>query len=163
MKEVFKSRDISRSIRTLHRFLGLFAAPAIIFFAVSGALQTLSLHDATKDGAYRPPAWLLSMAQLHKKQTLKIVPKKASSSSSKDGSQTPAHGTKSTSSSSPSEAKTDKTSTFAMKAFFVLVSVTLVFSTISGLQIAWAFSKQRMLFLGILAAGIIIPVALLFI
>jgi hypothetical protein len=53
--------------RKVHLYFGLFISPALLFFAFTGAYQTLGLHEAASN--YKPPAFLASLAQLHKKQT----------------------------------------------------------------------------------------------
>lgn len=59
-----------RRLRQIHNWLGAFFAPAILFFALSGALQTFNLHENKGGGPYKPPAWIVVMAKLHKDQTL---------------------------------------------------------------------------------------------
>ncbi len=54
--------------RQIHTYFGLFIAPALLFFAFTGAVQTLSLHEAA-GSAYKPPAILAVWGQIHKKQT----------------------------------------------------------------------------------------------
>ena len=66
------SHHFLRSIRTIHLYLGVFTAPMLLFFAITGGLQSFSLHETTRGSSYTPPAWLASMAQLHKKQTIVI-------------------------------------------------------------------------------------------
>src|ERR1019366_2264053 len=56
--------------RIVHLYLGVSTAPAILFFALTGALQTFSLHDAAKDGSYSPANRIAIASQLHKKQTI---------------------------------------------------------------------------------------------
>src|SRR5713226_9386506 len=62
--------------RLLHLYQGVFAAPAIIFFSITGALQTFSFHETTRGSSYQPPKIFMQLAQLHKKQTLVIPDKK---------------------------------------------------------------------------------------
>lgn len=50
-------------IRNLHFYLGIFFAPAIIFFAFSGLLQTFSLHEG--EGHQK---WIEEMGEVHKNQ-----------------------------------------------------------------------------------------------
>src|SRR6202000_369494 len=63
-----------KSIRLLHRYMGLFFSPAILFFAFSGALQTFNLHKPNKTTGYVPATWILELAQLHKDQSI-VAPK----------------------------------------------------------------------------------------
>lgn len=48
-----------KNLRILHRYLGLFFSPAILFFAFSGGLQVFNLHKQDKSIGYIPPAWIL--------------------------------------------------------------------------------------------------------
>ena len=54
----------------MHLYLGVFIAPMLLFFAITGGLQTFGLHEGGRGSSYKPPAWLATMAQLHKKQTV---------------------------------------------------------------------------------------------
>jgi uncharacterized iron-regulated membrane protein len=60
---------VLKVIRFIHLYVGVFIAPAIVFFAFTGALQTLSLHVSVKGGSYKPANWIVVLAQLHKRQT----------------------------------------------------------------------------------------------
>jgi hypothetical protein len=53
-----------------HRYLSCFIAPAMIFFAVSGAWQAFRLHEDRKDGSYQAPAALSVLSQAHKAEQL---------------------------------------------------------------------------------------------
>lgn len=54
--------------RQVHLYFGLLISPALLFFAFTGAVQTLSLHEAA-GSSYKPPAVLAVWGQIHKKQT----------------------------------------------------------------------------------------------
>lgn len=55
--------------------LGLFFAPTILFYSITGALQTLELHES-HDG-YKPTELIMRFAQVHKHQTFDMpAPKK---------------------------------------------------------------------------------------
>src|SRR3954453_13454531 len=71
-----RSSSFIQQARQLHLYMGTFFAPAILFFAITGALQTFSFHERTRGSSYDPPVLLMKLAQLHKKQTLAIAPKK---------------------------------------------------------------------------------------
>jgi hypothetical protein len=58
------------SLRQIHLYLGCFFAPLLAFFAFTGILQTLTLHEAHKGETYQPPAWIKSLALVHKDQHL---------------------------------------------------------------------------------------------
>ena len=57
-----------KRIRQIHFYLGVFFAPLIILFALSGALQTFRLQESPKGSAYTPPAWIVKLADIHKDQ-----------------------------------------------------------------------------------------------
>jgi hypothetical protein len=67
------SHTLLKYLRLIHLYTGVFIAPALLFFAFTGALQTFSLHETTRGSSYKPPAWAVMLAQIHKKQT-PIVP-----------------------------------------------------------------------------------------
>lgn len=55
-------------VRKLHTYVGMFIAPSVIFFALSGALQLFHLHEAR--GSYHPPPLIEMLGSLHKDQVL---------------------------------------------------------------------------------------------
>ena len=55
-------------IRQIHFYLGVFFAPLIILFALSGALQTFRLQESPKGSTSIPPAWIVKLADIHKDQ-----------------------------------------------------------------------------------------------
>jgi hypothetical protein len=57
-----------KKIRQVHFYLGVFFAPLLILFALSGALQTFRLQESPKGSADTPPAWIVKLADLHKDQ-----------------------------------------------------------------------------------------------
>src|SRR5271170_5358963 len=71
-----RSHAILRVLRKLHLYIGVFTTPALLFFAITGAMQTFSLHETTQGSSYKPPAWIATLAQLHKKQTTVVPPRR---------------------------------------------------------------------------------------
>ena len=59
-----------KTLLRFHRWLSLFIAPAMIFFAVSGALQSYRLQEDRKDGSYKASAPLKVMGEVHKADRL---------------------------------------------------------------------------------------------
>jgi len=55
-------------MRNIHLYLGVFFAPLLMFFLISGSWQTFNLHEANKSGSYVPPAIIKSLSQVHKDQ-----------------------------------------------------------------------------------------------
>jgi hypothetical protein len=44
-----------KSIRIMHRYLGMFFAPTILFFAITNGLQMFGLHGTARGSSYVPP------------------------------------------------------------------------------------------------------------
>lgn len=59
-----------KSLRRIHLYLGCVFAPALIFFAVSGAWQLFSFHVGTKDRSYQPPEAIAAISRVHQYQHL---------------------------------------------------------------------------------------------
>jgi len=134
--------------RTVHLYLGVFTAPMLLFFAITGGLQSFSLHETTRGSSYAPPAWLASAAQFHKKQTT-LMP-------SRPG--IPALASE----REPARAAVQaKRNLLPMKAFFALVGLSLFISVVSGVYMAWRYSRKPRLFGTILLAGIAAPLLLM--
>jgi hypothetical protein len=60
---------LKRLMRT-HRYLSCFVAPAMLFFAISGAWQSFRLHEDRKDGSYTAPAALSTLSEMHKAERI---------------------------------------------------------------------------------------------
>ncbi len=57
-----------KAMRNVHLYLGVFFAPLLFFFLITGVLQTFNLHEENKEGSYKPPEIIESLAQVHKHQ-----------------------------------------------------------------------------------------------
>ena len=156
-----RSHTFLRYTRLTHLYLGVFITPALIFFAFTGALQTFSLHEITRGSSYKPPAWIVTLGQLHKKQTTVVPVRKLpppekpaiSADKSQSGSPAPAEPT----------STVPKPHTLPLKIFFLIVSIGLFTSTITGLYMSYKYLRNRFLVTAVLIAGTIIPVILPFV
>lgn len=135
--------------RALHLYLGVFTAPALLFFAFTGALQSLDLHEAACGSNYKPPAWLASMANMHKKQSFEVPAKRPPPKASSAPARTDAKP------SAPNRKP------WPMKAFFVLVALSLLLSTVTGVYMGWRYTRHRRRYGAVLAAGIAVPALLM--
>jgi len=54
------------TIRRWHSYIGLFIAPSVLFFSLTGAVQLFSLHEA--HGNYQPFAIVEKLSSVHKDQ-----------------------------------------------------------------------------------------------
>jgi len=159
------SHKFLKSIRQLHLYLGVFIAPSLLFFAFTGALQTFSLHETTRGSSYKPPAWAVTLAQIHKKQTpvvpvRKLTPPDKSPADKAAPMPSPAPP-QPNSSPKATDAPTSRShNPLPLKIFFLLVAIGLFISTLTGLTMAYRFIHNRLLITAILLAGILIPVLL---
>jgi hypothetical protein len=143
-------------IRQLHLYLGAFTAPALLFFAFTGGLQTFGLHEAHRGSDYRPPAWLATMAQLHKKQTM-VVPahKRHPPPSAKEQAAPPRADAPAAAGPAPRAPNA-----WPLKIFVALVALGLFLSTLSGIYMAYRYTRNKRLVSLALAAGVVVPVLL---
>jgi outer membrane biosynthesis protein TonB len=157
----------------------------LLFFAFTGALQTFGLHETTRGSSYKPPAWAVTLGQIHKKQTTvvpvrklppperspdnspaKLQDKPSNKSADKQPDKTQSAPTTAPQpAQSPSPQSSDAPApkphnTLPLKIFFLLVSIGLFISTISGIYMSYKYIRNRGLITAILIAGVVIPVLL---
>jgi len=160
-----QSNAFLRLARLLHLYLGAFTAPALLFFAFTGALQSFSLHETTQ-GSYKPPAWIATLAQLHKKQTTEVPvrrPRPDSAPSGARGNGDHDHhdaGQAQQANAANTPAPKPK-SHLPMKIFFLVVSVGLFFSTLTGIYMSYRYNNNWVVITGLLVAGVVLPLLLL--
>lgn len=172
---MFSSHRFLKIARSIHLYLGVFTAPMLLFFAITGGLQTFSLHETTRGSSYVPPAWLASMGQLHKKQTMVMPvrrPRPADAVAPAAGSSNaPAATTSATATATDARAasgqparsagESSKKNLLPMKIFFALVALSLLVSTLTGIYMSYRFSRKPRLISTILIAGVAVPLLLL--
>src|SRR5437868_15397781 len=164
-----RSHRLLRYLRLLHLYTGVFIAPAVLFFAFTGALQTFSLHETTRGSSYKPPAWAVLLAQIHKKQT-PVVPVRKAPPQEKQADKAAPEKTQPSSSTakaapveppkSTGEAAPKSHNALPLKCFFLLVSIGLFASTLSGLVLSYKYVRNRRLITVMVIGGIIVPVLL---
>lgn len=169
------SHRFLRTARTIHLYLGVFTAPMLLFFAITGGLQTFGLHESSRGSDYKPPAWLATVAQLHKKQTI-VMPVRRAKPRAVPAENAPPRADRmpasaldrpSTDAASKPQPLSEKAgpekNLWPMKIFFAIVALGLLVSVLTGLYMAWRFSRRPRLFGGVLASGVIVPLLLLLI
>jgi len=139
------------TVRQLHTYIGAFIAPSVLFFALSGSLQLFSLHEA--HGAYKPPALIEQLGSIHKDQVLKPPPGPGDAEDDHDHHHHdgPPHD-------GPDAPPAWNVT--ALKWLFLTVAVGLMGSTLAGLWLAFTFSRRKRLVLGLLTAGVVLPLLL---
>lgn len=153
-----------RTTRTVHLYLGVFTAPMLVFFAITGGLQSFGLHESARGSSYAPPAWLATAAQFHKKQTTQRPVRRQQPSGTMAAGLHPdlAGGTRASErNAAPAAVTPPKKNLVPMKAFFALVASSLFLSVLSGLYMAWRHSSKPGLFGAVLFAGVAVPLLLM--
>ncbi len=152
-----------RRIRQFHLYLGVFFAPLIVFFALSGALQTFRLQEEKGWGG-TPPDWIVWMAAVHKDSSLpRPKPPEAASLASTNADH-PAEANADSPVAKPAAAsakKPPRKSRLPMQIFAAALSVGLIFSALLGMAIAINARPTRRLSILMAIAGTILPIVLL--
>ncbi|GGA48669.1 hypothetical protein [Sphingomonas psychrolutea] len=142
-----------RLLRRYHHYLGLFFAPMILLFAISGALQTFRLQEAKGYGG-PPPNWIVWLASVHKDQGPPREPRaekpKPAGEAAKPRVEAPRTGPK-------------RPSPLPLKIFVVLLAIALAISTIMGIVIALANRAMRRVSIVLLMLGTVVPIVLLWV
>lgn len=147
-----------KAVRLAHLYVGVFVAPAILFFAFTGAIQTFSLHESSRGSSYQPPRWLVVLGQIHKKQTPVLAARRPDPVSTppaipREG-RPPAEAAKPPVQSAPQTAKHNP---LPLKIFFLLVSVSLFISTLTGVYMSYKYARNKALITALILLGIVIP------
>jgi hypothetical protein len=134
------------SIRRWHSYIGMFIAPSVLFFSLTGAVQLFSLHEA--HGKYQPPALVEKLSSVHKDQVFAF------------GNH---HAPQDSGARQPAAEDDDKIELPALmlKWFFLLVALCLALSTSLGLWMGLTQTPRKGIGWLLVAAGSLIPVALL--
>ncbi|HTV85908.1 MAG TPA: PepSY domain-containing protein [Dyella sp.] len=164
------SHQVLKFVRQAHLYVGVFIAPALLFFAFTGGLQVFSLHETTRGSDYKPPAWLVTLAQVHKKQTT-VVPVHKARPVDADSHQVPQGAAAAGAPADlapPMQAKPDGQHDngrhpLPLKIFFALVALGLFLSTLGGIYMAYRYTRRPGLVSFILAVGVLLPIALAFV
>lgn len=153
--------------RHIHLYVGVFIAPAVLFFAFTGGLQVFSLHESSRGSDYKPPAWLVIAAQLHKKQTdvlpaRKPRPMEAENRQSAPGVPMPVQAGNAAASqpSKPEAPAAPMRHPLPLKIYSAFVSLGLFVSTLLGLYMAYRYTRKHVLIGLLLAAGTVLPIVL---
>ncbi|MYN18426.1 hypothetical protein GTP81_16875 [Rugamonas sp. FT107W] len=136
------------TLRQLHRYLGVFFTPAIVFFALSGALQAFDLHKGAHRGDPPTYPWIAAMAALHKDQEMYEPPKPKAPVAAP----APAAAAKA--------AAPEEHVNMPLKLFVVALAVGLCLSSLAGLYIAFTNPRSRRSAGFALAGGMALPALL---
>ncbi|SDF75238.1 hypothetical protein [Terriglobus roseus] len=151
------SANTLKAIRLTHNYLGVFFAPTILFFAITGGLQMFSFHETTRGSSYVPPAILVHLSQLHKKGTLYMPKREAVPPAAPKADSPKPEAPK----PSPSPSSPPPPNPLPTKIFFAATALSLTLSTCTGIVLAWKYARRKLVVAGVLLAGIVCPLALL--
>ncbi len=139
-------------LRQWHGYISALIAPSVVFFALTGAIQLFSLHEA--HGAYQPSPLVEKLARVHKDQVFALSHRHKA---------TPVAMAKAPP-ASPNEAppaRKDALSTLLLKWFFLVVAMGLSLTTAFGVWLGLTRVRGAAVFAGLLIAGAVIPLILL--
>jgi hypothetical protein len=149
-------------LRLTHNYIGVFFAPTILFFAITGGLQMFGLHESSRGSSYIPPAILVHLSQLHKKGTLYVPVRKTAPPASAKSDRPKPDTPKSDLPKSPVPPPVSPApNPLPMKVFVGATALALVISTCTGLCMSWKYARRKAMFAGILLAGTVCPLILL--
>ena len=153
-------------IRNIHGYVGLFIAPSVIFFAVTGGLQLFKLHEA--EGGYTPPALVEKLGQLHKEQRFEMRPKRrpptpVAAAAAADPDKAASATAAKPASPPDDEDAAEPWNIVAIRWLFLAVSVGLTASTGLGVWMAMQPHRRTRLTWAMLAVGTVLPVLLVLI
>jgi hypothetical protein len=140
-----------KSIRRVHGWLGVLFAPAIILFALTGALQMFGLHETERGDT---PGFIAKIAMIHTHQTA-TIPQRAARPPQADAPK--ADAPKADAPKPPA----NKPTTLPLKLFFLVMALSLIVSSVLGVWIAFVSKRDRNLHIGLLVAGVVLPIVLL--
>ncbi len=164
-----------KAVRLTHLYFGVFIAPALLFFAFTGFLQTFSFHETTRGSSYKPPAIFEKLANIHKKATLPGPPRqqgpprgdKSQGGEGKPG-QGPGQGQGPGGDRGPNQGpgqgggpQQPESFHWPEKLFFGTIAIGLFTSTLTGLYMSWMFARRKIFIVVIFIIGAILPLILL--
>ena len=139
-----------RKLRQFHLYIGVFFAPAILFFAISGGLQAFRLQQASGWDGAPPPQWMAWMGSVHIDQRKPVAE--------------PAEAKKPPSPVDPvkaAERNAKAAKALPMKIFTAALAAALAFSVLLGAAIALSMKSTRRVATIMLVAGAVLPIMLL--
>ncbi len=137
------------TIRRWHSYLSLLAAPSVLFFTFTGALQLFGWHEA--HGTYKPPAWLEKASSVHRDQVLE-----------RHEEHSPEAEMPAPAAVAPQAEEKPAAATIALKAYFFWVGAALLVSTLLGAWMGLTQTPRKRLAWTLLIVGSVLPLGILF-
>ncbi len=173
---------VLKYVRLSHLYIGVFIAPAVVFFAITGAFQTFNLHKTGERKGYTPPRILAVLARIHKDATpilasedaaaldaakKKKAAAKAAAKAKKSAepkgaaADPPPQAAAATPAPAPNNAASTPGSrhvTLPLKLFFLLVAINLIISTGTGIYMAYKYKSNKLIVGLCLVSGVVLPI-----
>lgn len=140
-------------IRKVHLWLGVFFAPSLVFFCLTGGLMTFRLQERLPGGG-DPPAWLSLAGRIHMSESLTPKPPKAAPSAMPSPTAQPSAG------AGENPPVVRRPPSVAMKVFALFMALGIVTTTILGVVMAFRFHRDKRLLWGLLVLGTALPAIL---
>ncbi len=159
-----------KKIRQIHFYLGVLFAPSILFFALTGAFQTFRWQENGAAGALTPV--LSQMASVHKNSALEAESEAEQElkpeAEPRREPESRASAPRREESERERERETGENtrrgpSSWPMKIYVFLMSLGLITSTATGVLMAFKYNRSRRVLWGLLIAGTVLPLGLLFV
>jgi hypothetical protein len=146
---------ISSTLRQWHAYVGLFIAPSVLFFSLTGAIQIFNLHEA--HGSYRPAVLLEKLSAVHKDQVFEEPHDRSAPDHDAPHAAAGAGGDQ------PAEDEDEKqsASTLALKWFCLAISFGLAASTVMGIWMGATQIRRKGSAWTLLIVGTLVPIGLL--
>ena len=153
-----------KTSRKLHLWISLLFAPSLIFFAFTGVLMMLGIGESS--------AALSKLSEVHKIQSIDERPartgKRAEATPAErvamrdEAAPTTVSDAPAKPAAAPAPTRASLHRSWPLIAWFVALAAGLVASVVFGVYLAFAYKRERKMVLGILAAGVVIPLLLAF-
>ena len=134
-------------IRQCHVYISVFVAPSLLFFAVTGGLQTFRIPDDKTT-----PQLIQKLARVHKDDVFALKPTRP---------KRPEAAGHAPAKKAPEAEPREALSTTALKWFFTAISVGVGLTTLFGLWMALTHNRRKAIVWLVLAAGAAAPVLIL--
>ena len=145
------------TLRRWHSYIGLFIAPSVLFFALTGAVQLFGLHE--EHGTYKPWALIEKLSSVHKDQVFEFGHQHAPPAPQKGVGES--DDATARESAPKDEGDEPRVTTTILKVVFLVVALGLTLSAALGLWIGLTQTRMKRTAWILVAAGTLVPVALL--
>lgn len=150
-----------KKIRQIHFYLGVLFAPSILFFALTGAFQIFRWQENGAAGALTPV--LSQMAAIHKNSALEREREEKPRRQPPRDASAPRPPERESGEAEGGQNAKRGPSPLPMKIYVFLMSLGLITSTATGVVMAFKYNRDRRVLWGLLIAGTILPLGLLFV